>query len=157
VREHDFHFGTISDTNEISSDEGAGSDGFESTDVEEKPARKKGDRASTKRQGTPSLKGVPAPCHKWKSSCTSMGSELVDYLALNAEYMQYMMKSDHEHMKIQQKHENRQDKKEAAGVRAAQVEARVRNEREVLENEAMPDDMKEVARKVLLDYFTNVN
>jgi hypothetical protein len=105
VREHDFHSGTISDTIEISSDEGAGSDGFESTDAEEKPARKKGDRASTKRQGTPSSKGVPAPRHKWKSSRTSMGSELADYLASNAEYMRYMMKSDHERMKIQQKRE----------------------------------------------------
>jgi hypothetical protein len=95
--------------------------------------------------------------HIMKSSRTSMGSELADYLASNAEYMRYMMKSDHEHMKIQQKCENRQDEKEAAGARAAQVEARVRNAREVLANEAMPDDMKEVARKVLLDYFTNAN
>ncbi|KAG2126427.1 hypothetical protein BD769DRAFT_1668436 [Suillus cothurnatus] len=48
VWEHDFHSGTISDTIEISSDKGAGSGGFKSTYAEEKPARKKGDRASTK-------------------------------------------------------------------------------------------------------------
>ncbi|KAG1792522.1 uncharacterized protein HD556DRAFT_1444519 [Suillus plorans] len=86
VRQHDFHSGTISDIVEIRSDEGAGGDGFESTDAEEKPARKKGNRVS-KRQETPSSsKGVPAPRHKRKSSHTNMGSELADYLVSNAEY-----------------------------------------------------------------------
>ncbi|KAG1810857.1 uncharacterized protein BJ212DRAFT_1483992 [Suillus subaureus] len=112
VREHDFHLGTISDTIEISSDEDAkdGNSGFESADAEEKPARKstaKGGTASTKTQGKSlTLRGVPAPCHKQQSSCTSMGSELAEYLASNAKYMQHMMKSDNDRLKIQQKHEN---------------------------------------------------
>ncbi|KAG2055698.1 hypothetical protein BDR06DRAFT_1006886 [Suillus hirtellus] len=112
VQEHDFHLGTILDTVEISSNEDAKdtNSGFESADAEEGPARKstaKGGTASTKTQGKSlTLRGVPAPCHKWQSSCTSMESELADYLTSNAEYMQYMMKSDHDRLKIQQKREN---------------------------------------------------
>jgi hypothetical protein len=50
VREHDFQQGAISDTVEIRSDEDAQSDGFESTDAEEKPARK-----STAKEGASSV------------------------------------------------------------------------------------------------------
>ncbi|KAG1804016.1 hypothetical protein EV424DRAFT_1581703 [Suillus variegatus] len=163
VREHDFRSGTISDTIEISSDEDAkdANSGFESADAEAKPARKstaKGGTASTKTQEKSlTSRGVPAPRHKRQSSRTSMGSELAEYLTSNAEYMRHMMKSDNDRLKIQQKRENRQDEKQAADARAAQVEARVRNAREVLADEMMPDDMKEVARKVLMDYFTDKN
>jgi len=114
--------------------------------------KEKGLRSSSK----PASKGVPMPRHKrQQASHTSVSSELGNYLTSNAEYMRYMMKSDRDRMKIQEKRENRQNEKDEADAKAARVEARVKHAREVLTDEKMPDEMKEVARKVLMDYFTS--
>ncbi|KIK73274.1 hypothetical protein PAXRUDRAFT_21039 [Paxillus rubicundulus Ve08.2h10] len=160
---HNFHSGTISDTIEITSDEDHNndSDGSESLEVDMKLLKKHTAKAtvvSAKQKGKSAVsKGVPVPHHKRQASHTSMGGELTEYLTSNAKYMWYMMKSDQQRMKIQQRHEDRQDEKEEAGVKLALQEAKVKNAREVLKNEKMPDNMKAIAQQVLMDYFANEN
>lgn len=174
VREEEFRSGTISDAiieigdsdNETNkgdtSDDGFSSD--ESSKKTTRPKKKPKVTASrSKNEKTVSQKGVPAPRHKRQVS-QNVGNEAANFFASNAEYLKATTNGDSERLKLLKRREVREDKqhglmmeKGKAEVKLAEIETKVRNAREVLLIDGMPDEVKAAARQVLIDYFTSAH
>lgn len=173
VREEEFRSGMISDAIEIgdSSDEkgDTSDDGFSSDKSGKKTSRPKkkprvtaAPRSTISKKDKPvSQKGVPAPRHKRQAS-QNIGNEAAIFFATNAEYLKATTSGDSERLKLLKRREIREDKqhglmmeKGKAEVKLAEVETKVRNAREVLLIDGMPDEVKAAARQVLIDYFTS--
>jgi hypothetical protein len=175
VREEEFRSGMISDAIEISSNDeieksDASDDGFR-TDrsdnsakktIKKKPTSRKVTATATMNKGKPiSCKGVPAPRHKRQVSQNNISGQAVDFFASNAEYLKATTNADNKRLKLLKRRETREDKqhgfmmdKGKAEVKLAETETKVRNAREVLMIDGMPDEVKAAARQVLIDYFT---
>ncbi|KAG1734243.1 uncharacterized protein EDB91DRAFT_1084146 [Suillus paluster] len=167
VREEDFRSGTISDTIDISSDEGSDGESKDS-DTERKtkpkagqPAHKSVLSAGDKKVKPTLQKGVPALRHKRKASQTGIGSEAAEFFASNVEFLKATADSDIACLKLLEKCEFRGDKqynymveKGRAEMTLAEREAKVRHAKEILTTDGMPDKLKAAAHQMLLDYFT---
>jgi hypothetical protein len=157
----------ISDTIDISSEEGSDGESKDS-DMERKskpkagqPARKSVLSAGDKKVKPTMQKGVPAPRHKRKASQTGIGNEAAEFFASNVEFLKATADSDVARLKLLEKRELREDKqynymieKGRAEVTLAESEAKVRNAKEILTMDGMPEEVKAAARQVLLNYFT---
>lgn len=170
VREEEFRSGMLSDAIEIQSDESsegdASDDGFGSDNSGKKRLKKKprvmAPKATISKKNKPvSQKGVPTPRHKRQVSQSNISSEAVNSFASNAKYLKATTSADGECLKLLKRRETREDKqhgfmmeKGKAEVKLAETETKVRNAREVLLIDGMPDEVKAAARQVLIDYFT---
>ncbi|KAG1720965.1 hypothetical protein EDD22DRAFT_962669 [Suillus occidentalis] len=139
VREEDFRSGMISDTIDISSEEGSDGESKDS-DMERKskpkagqPARKSILSAGDKKVKPMMQKGVPAPRHKRKASQTGIGNEAAEFFASNVEFLKATADSDVARLKLLEKRELREDKqynymieKGRAEVTLAESEAKQR-------------------------------
>jgi hypothetical protein len=152
----------ISDALNISSDESDTSD--EEHTVKVKKARSKAPQRSTSSAAETKVKsvskGVPAPRHKKKASQSSISIEAANFFSSNVEFLKATANADSERLKLLKKREDREDKqydfmveKGRAEVTLAEREAKVKNAREILTMDGMPDDVKAAARQVILDYF----
>lgn len=168
MREEEFHSGMISDALEITSDEesSASNDGLDMDNstqkkiVEKKPLLRGVTATSTIPKKLGSQKGVTAPRHKRQAS-QNISSQAVDFFTSNAEYLRATANADNERLTLLKNREICEDKqhefmmeKGKAEVKLAEAETKVRNAREVLMIDGMPDEVKAAARQVLIDYFT---
>ncbi|KAG2144415.1 uncharacterized protein EDB93DRAFT_1104975 [Suillus bovinus] len=163
VWEEEFRSGMISDALEISSDASDTSD--EEHKVKAKKAHSKALQRSTSSateiKAKSVSKGVPAQCHKKKASQSSISIKAADFFSSNVEFLKATANTDGEQLKLLKKHKDREDKqhdfmveKGRAEVALAEREARAKNAQEILTMDGMPDEVKDTAHQVLLDYFS---
>ncbi|OJA20409.1 hypothetical protein AZE42_12947, partial [Rhizopogon vesiculosus] len=166
VREEEFRSGMLSDTLDISSEESSASDssgeakngGTTKKPKTSRPAQK---FTAEKKVKLNSQKGVPAPRHKRKVSQANVGNEAAEFFSSNVEFLKATAHGDSERLKLLKKREMREEKqhefiveKGRAEVSLAEREAKVKNAREMMIMDGIPDEVKAAARQVLLDYFT---
>lgn len=109
-----------------------------------------------------SQKGVTAPRHKRKaSSPANISNEAAEFFSSNVEFLKATVHSDTERLKLLKSHEIREEnqhnfmvEKERAEMTRAEREAKVKNAREIVTMDGMPEEVKAAARQVLLDYFS---
>ncbi|KAI6011134.1 hypothetical protein EDC04DRAFT_2610023 [Pisolithus marmoratus] len=174
--ERECHSGQISDADIVNLESESGVDGGES-DPDETSATSKAPPAKkmkletaavsmkSKGKGTTVCKpltGVPEPRHKKTSSRTGLGSEVAHFLATNVSYLETTAKAENERLELLKKQEDRESQnqefrrgKEQREVELAEIDAKVRNAREILVMEQMPEDLKMAARNVLMKYLMN--
>ena len=166
VRKEEFRSGMLSDTLDISSEESSASDssgeakngGTTKKPKTSRPAQK---FTAEKKVKLNSQKGVPAPRHKRKVSQANVGNEAAEFFSSNVEFLKATAHGDSERLKLLKKREMREEKqhefiveKGRAEVSLAEREAKVKNAREMMIMDGIPDEVKAAARQVLLDYFT---